>query len=44
MVIFKSKLKKFEGDFKIKTCGKRLSPTESVNKYLGVKNDTNLSW
>ena len=43
MVIFKSKQKKFEGDLKIKLCGKRLSPTESV-KYLGVKIDTNLSW
>ena len=43
MVIFKSKLKKFEGDLKIKLCGKRLHPTESV-KYLGVKIDTNLSW
>ena len=35
MVIFKSKQKKFEGDLKIKLCGKRLYPTESV-KYLGV--------
>ena len=43
MVIFKSKQKKFEGDLKIKLCGKRLHPTESV-KYLGVKIDTNLSW
>ena len=43
MVIFKSKQKKFEGDLKIKLCGKRLYPTESV-KYLGVKIDTNLSW
>ena len=43
MVFFKSKQKKFEGDFKIKLCGKRLYPTESV-KYLGVKIDTNLSW
>ena len=43
MVIFKSKQKKFEEDLKIKLCGKRLSPTESV-KYLGVKIDTNLSW
>ena len=30
MVIFKSKQKKFEGDLKIKLCGKRLYPTESV--------------
>ena len=43
MVIFKSKQKKFEGDLKIKLCGKRLYPTESV-KYIGVKIDTNLSW
>ena len=43
MLIFKSKQKKFEGDLKIKLCGKRLYPTESV-KYLGVKIDTNLSW
>ena len=43
MIIFKSKQKKFEGDLKIKLCGKRLYPTESV-KYLGVKIDTNLSW
>ena len=43
MVIFKSKCKNFEGDLKIKLCGKRLYPTESV-KYLGVKIDTNLSW
>ena len=43
MVIFKSKQKKFEGDLKIKLCGKKLYPTESV-KYLAVKIDTNLSW
>ena len=43
MVIFKSKHKKFEGDLKIKFCGKRPYPTDSV-KYLGVKIDTNLSW
>ena len=43
MVIFKFKQKKFEGDLKIKLCGKRLYPTESVN-YLGVKIDTTLSW
>ena len=43
MVIFKSKQKKFEGDLKIKLCGKRLYPTESF-KYLGMKIDTNLSW
>ena len=43
MGISKSKQKKFEGDLKIKLCGKRLYPTESV-KYLGVIIDTNLSW
>ena len=43
MVIFKSKQNKFEGDLKIKLCGKRLYPTESV-KYLGVKIDTKLRW
>ena len=42
MVIFKSKHKNSEGDFKIKLSGKRLCPTESV-KYLGVKIDANLS-
>ena len=44
MLIFKSKQKKFEGDLKIKLCGKRLKVlnTESV-KYLGVKIDTNFS-
>ena len=42
MVIFKSKQKKFEGDLKIKLCGKILHPTESV-KHLGVKIDGNLS-
>ena len=42
MVISKSKQKKFEGDLKIKLCGKRLYPSESV-KYLGVKIDTNLN-
>ena len=43
MVIFKSKQKKLEGNLKIKLCGKRLYPTESV-KWLGVKIDTNLTW
>ena len=43
MVIFKSKQKKLEGDLKIKLCGKRLYPTESV-KYVGVKIDANLTW
>ena len=39
MIIFKSNQKKFESDLKIKLCGKRLYPAESV-KYLGVKIDT----
>ena len=43
MIIFKSMQKKLEGDLKIKLCGKRLYPTESV-KYLGVKIDANLTW
>ena len=43
MIIFKSNQKKLEGDLKIKLCGKRLYPTESV-KYLGVKIDANLTW
>ena len=43
MVIFKFKKKKFEADLKIKLCGKRLYPTESV-KYQNRKIDTNLSW
>ena len=43
MIIFKFKLKKLEGDLKIKLCGKRLHPTESV-KYLGLKIDANLTW
>ena len=38
-----SKLKKLEGDLKIKLCGKRLYLTESI-KYLGVKIDANLTW
>ena len=36
MVICKSKQKKIEGDLKIRLCGKRWYPIESV-KYLGVK-------
>ena len=43
MVIFKYKQKKLEGDLKMKLCGKRLYPTESV-KYPGVKLDANLTW
>ena len=43
MIIFKSKQQKLEGDLKIKLCGKRLYPTESV-KYLGVKIDVNIIW
>ena len=42
MEMFKSK-PKFEGDLKIKLCGKGLYPTESV-KYLEVKGDRNLCW
>ena len=34
---------KFEGDLKMKLCGKRLYPTKGV-KYLGVRIDTYLSW
>ena len=41
--VLKSKQKKLEGDLKIKLCGKRLYPTESI-KYLGVKIDTNFTW
>ena len=43
MIIFTSKQKQLEGDLKIKLCGKRLYPTESV-KYLGVKIESNLTW
>ena len=43
MVIFKSKQKKFEGELKVRLCGKGLYPTESV-KYLGVKIDPNFNW
>ena len=43
MVILKFKQKKFEGNLKIKLCGKRLYPTESA-KHLGVKIDTNPTW
>ena len=43
MIIFKSTQKKLKGDLKIKLCGKRLCPTESV-KYLSVKIDANLIW
>ena len=43
MVILKFKQKKFEGDSKIKLCGKWLYPTESV-KYLVLKIDANLNW
>ena len=42
MVIFKSMWKKFEGDLKIRLCGKTLYPTESAN-YLGVGQVNNLS-
>ena len=43
MVIFTSKQKKFEGDSKIKLCGKKLYPSESI-EYLSVKIDTSLGW
>ena len=43
LVIFKSKQNKFEGDLKVRLCGKRLYPTESV-KYLGIKIEANLNW
>ena len=43
MVIFESKQKIFEGDLKVRVCGKRLHPTESI-EYLVVKIDTNLHW
>ena len=43
MVIFKYKQNKFQGNLKVKLCGKRLYPTESV-KYQSVKIDRNLSW
>ena len=43
MVVFKYKEKKFKYDLKIKLCGERPYPTESV-KYLVVKIDTNCSW
>ena len=43
MIIFKSKQKKLRGELKIKLCGKRLYPTESV-KNLGVTIATNLTW
>ena len=40
MVIFKSKQKKFEGDLKIKLCGKRLHPAAIVKYFC----DTNRSY
>ena len=42
MIIFKSNQRKFKGDLKIKSCGKRLYPTERV-KDIGLKSDANLS-
>ena len=42
MIIFKFRQNKFDGDLKMKLCGKRLYSIESV-KYLGVKIDTNIS-
>ena len=46
MAIFKSNQKKFEGDLKVKLCGKRLYPIETIShvKLLGVKIDANLNW
>ena len=46
MAIFKSNQKKFEGDLKVKLCGKRLYPIETIShvKQLGVKIDANLNW
>ena len=35
--------KKFKHDLKVRLCGKRIDPTESV-KYLKVKIDANLIW
>ena len=34
MVIFKSKQKKLDGDLKIKLFGKKLYPTEMLNKWV----------
>ena len=42
MITFKSKQKKFEGDF-LKTLVKDYIPQKIV-KYLGVKIDANLNW
>ena len=41
--MFQSKQNNIEGDLKIKLCGKRIYPMESV-KHLEVKIDANLSW
>ena len=43
MVIFKSEQNKFEGDLKVRLCGKRLNTTKSI-EYVGVKIDVNLNW
>ena len=43
MVIFKSKLKKFEINLKMRLCGKKFCLTETI-KYLGTKIDADLSW
>ena len=42
LILFKSKMKKLDFDFKLKLNGKRLYLTESV-KYLGNKIDENLT-
>ena len=42
MVVFKPQQKRFEGDLKVRLCGKRLYLTESI-KCLGVKIDANLN-
>ena len=38
MVIFKSKQRNFEGDLKVKLCGKRLYPTLKVLKIPRCEN------
>ena len=43
LVVFKSKRKQFDGEIKLRLSRKTLFLTDSV-KYLGVKNNGNLSW